>query len=82
MEQRNFTVSCLHGEMDGLERNIILCESYSGSSHVLITTNLLARGIDIQQVSLVINFYLPTNHKNYIHCIGRTGCFGRKRCGS
>lgn len=50
----------------------------SGSSRVLITTDLLARGIDVQQVSLVINFDLPTNRENYIHRIGRGGRFGRK----
>ena len=51
---------------------------YSGSSRVLITTDLLARGIDVQQVSLVINYDLPTNRENYIHRIGRSGRFGRK----
>jgi translation initiation factor 4A len=45
---------------------------------VLITTDLLARGIDVQQVSLVINFDLPTDRENYIHRIGRGGRFGRK----
>ncbi|KAG6613090.1 ATP-dependent RNA helicase eIF4A [Phytophthora cinnamomi] len=45
---------------------------------VLITTDLLARGIDVQQVSLVINYDLPTNRENYIHRIGRSGRFGRK----
>lgn len=50
----------------------------SGSSRVLITTDLLARGIDVQQVSLVINYDLPANRENYIHRIGRGGRFGRK----
>uniref|UniRef100_A0A2K5LGF9 ATP-dependent RNA helicase n=1 Tax=Cercocebus atys TaxID=9531 RepID=A0A2K5LGF9_CERAT len=49
-----------------------------GSTHVLITTDLLARGIDVQQVSLVINYDLPTNCENYIHRIGRGGLYGRK----
>lgn len=53
-------------------------EFRSGSSRVLITTDLLARGIDVQQVSLVINYDLPTNKENYIHRIGRGGRFGRK----
>jgi translation initiation factor 4A len=53
-------------------------EFRSGSSRVLITTDLLARGIDVQQVSLVINYDLPTNRENYIHRIGRGGRFGRK----
>jgi len=53
-------------------------EFRSGSSRVLITTDVLARGIDVQQVSLVINYDLPTNRENYIHRIGRGGRFGRK----
>jgi translation initiation factor 4A len=53
-----------------------LQEFRSGASRVLITTDLLARGIDVQQVSLVINYDLPTNRENYIHRIGRSGRFG------
>mmetsp|Transcript_37617 Transcript_37617/g.55408 ORF Transcript_37617/g.55408 Transcript_37617/m.55408 type:complete len:398 (-) Transcript_37617:43-1236(-) len=78
MQKRDFTVSCMHGDMDQREREIIMREFRSGSSRVLITTDLLARGIDVQQVSLVINFDLPTNRENYIHRIGRSGRFGRK----
>merc|ERR1711988_1998179 len=62
---RDFTVSALHGDMDQKERE-------------LITTDLLARGIDVQQVSLVINYDLPKGRENYIHRIGRSGRFGRK----
>jgi translation initiation factor 4A len=50
----------------------------TGSSRVLITTDLLARGIDVQQVSLVINYDMPSNRESYIHRIGRSGRFGRK----
>jgi len=78
MHRRDFTVSALHGDMDQKERDIIMREFRSGSSRVLITTDLLARGIDVQQVSLVINYDLPTNRENYIHRIGRGGRFGRK----
>jgi len=78
MQSRDFTVSCMHGDMDQKERELILREFRSGSSRVLITTDLLARGIDVQQVSLVINYDLPTNRENYIHRIGRSGRFGRK----
>ena len=56
----------------------IVKEFRSGSSRVLIATDLLARGIDVQQVSLVINYDLPANRENYIHRIGRGGRFGRK----
>jgi len=78
MQSRDFTVSAMHGDMDQRERDLILREFRSGSSRVLITTDLLARGIDVQQVSLVINYDLPTNRENYIHRIGRSGRFGRK----
>jgi len=78
MQKRDFTVSCMHGDMEQRERDIIMREFRTGSSRVLITTDLLARGIDVQQVSLVINFDLPTNRENYIHRIGRSGRFGRK----
>ncbi|VDO21513.1 unnamed protein product [Haemonchus placei] len=78
MTEQKFTVSCLHGDMEQMERDIIMREFRSGSSRVLITTDLLARGIDVQQVSLVINYDLPSNRENYIHRIGRSGRFGRK----
>jgi translation initiation factor 4A len=78
MKERKFTVSSINGDIDQRERDIIMKEFRSGSSRVLITTDLLARGIDVQQVSLVINYDLPTNRENYIHRIGRSGQFGRK----
>ena len=56
-----------HGDMDQKERDVIMREFRTGSSRVLITTDLLARGIDVQQVSLVINYDLPANRENYIH---------------
>lgn len=78
MHEKDFTVSAMHGDMDQKEREVIMREFRSGSSRVLITTDLLARGIDVQQVSLVINYDLPNNRENYIHRIGRGGRFGRK----
>jgi len=75
---RDFTVSAMHGDMDQGQRDVIMKEFRSGSSRVLIATDLLARGIDVQQVSLVINYDLPANRENYIHRIGRGGRFGRK----
>jgi len=75
---REFTVSAMHGDMERKTRENIMKDFRSGSSRVLITTDLLARGIDVQQVSLVINYDLPANRENYIHRIGRGGRFGRK----
>merc|ERR1711972_1181463 len=68
----------MHTELDQKERDLVMREFRSGSSRVLISTDLLARGIDVQQVSLVINFDLPANMENYLHRIGRSGRFGRK----
>lgn len=78
MRERDHTVSATHGDMDQNARDVIMREFRSGSSRVLITTDLLARGIDVQQVSLVINYDLPTQPENYLHRIGRSGRFGRK----
>ncbi|KAM0968122.1 hypothetical protein ACFX13_016840 [Malus domestica] len=78
MRSRDHTVSATHGDMDQNTRDIIMREFRSGSSRVLITTDLLARDIDVQQVSLVINYDLPTQPENYLHRIGCSGRFGRK----
>jgi len=78
MTDKDFVVSFMHGEMEQTQRDLIMREFRSGSSRVLITTDLLARGIDVQQVSLVINYDMPTNYENYLHRIGRSGRFGRK----
>lgn len=76
--QNDFTVSAIHADLSQQERDTIMNEFRTGSSRILISTDLLARGIDVQQVSLVINYDLPTNKENYIHRIGRGGRFGRK----
>merc|ERR1712187_266718 len=68
----------LHAELDQRDRDLVMREFRSGSSRVLISTDLLARGIDVQQVSLVINCDLPQSMENYLHRIGRSGRFGRK----
>lgn len=78
MKARQFTVSSTHGDISQQDRNVILEEFRTGSSRILITTDLLARGIDVQQVSLVINFDLPRDPECYLHRIGRSGRFGRK----
>lgn len=53
-------------------------EFRQGNSRILISTDLWGRGLDVQQVSLVINYDLPVNRELYIHRIGRSGRFGRK----
>ena len=74
----SFSVECIHGDMSQEERNKIMKEFREGTCRVLISTDLLSRGIDVQQVSLVMNYDLPNNIESYIHRIGRSGRFGRK----
>ncbi|CAF0886858.1 unnamed protein product [Adineta ricciae] len=78
MREANFTVSSMHGDMKQEERDAIMKEFRAGDTRVLITTDVWARGIDVQQVSLVINYDLPNSRELYIHRIGRSGRFGRK----
>lgn len=78
MREANFTVSYMHGSMPQKERDAIMAEFRAGQSRVLITTDVWGRGLDVQQVSLVICYDLPLNRELYIHRIGRSGRFGRK----
>eukprot|EP00746_Dinoflagellata_sp_MGD_P150199 gnl/MRDRNA2_/MRDRNA2_82116_c0_seq1.p1 gnl/MRDRNA2_/MRDRNA2_82116_c0~~gnl/MRDRNA2_/MRDRNA2_82116_c0_seq1.p1 ORF type:complete len:405 (-),score=11.74 gnl/MRDRNA2_/MRDRNA2_82116_c0_seq1:101-1315(-) len=78
MTSRDFMVSSTHGDMDQNSRDSIMESFRRGTSRVLITTDLLARGIDVQQVSLVVNYDLPSQPENYLHRIGRSGRFGRR----
>lgn len=78
LHQQGFTLEYIHGEMEVSERKKRMEDFRSGQVRVLISTDLLARGIDVQQVSLVINYELPVQRENYIHRIGRSGRYGRK----
>jgi translation initiation factor 4A len=76
--KRDFTVKSIHGGLDQEERNAIMQDYRHGTTRVLLSTDLTARGIDVQQVSLVINYELPNDKAQYIHRIGRTGRYGKK----
>jgi translation initiation factor 4A len=78
MRDAGFTLEFIHGEMDVSERKKRMQDFRSGGVRVLISTDLLARGIDVQQVSVVINYELPLQRENYIHRIGRSGRYARK----
>jgi len=78
MIERDFPVSLIHGDLQSEDRISIMQKFKQGHARVLITTDLLARGIDIQQISVVINYDLPRYKETYIHRIGRSGRFGRK----
>jgi superfamily II DNA/RNA helicase len=81
MKQDNFPVCCIHSNMDKNERNKAFRDFRTGVSRVMISSNVTARGIDIQQVSVVINFDIPRNVHTYLHRIGRSGRWGRKGTG-
>lgn len=81
MSQDGFPVSFIHGKMSHEERNDSFKKFRSGATRVLISTNLTARGIDVQQVSTVINFDIPRDVHSYLHRIGRSGRWGRKGMG-
>jgi len=81
MKEDNFPVSCIHSNMEKSEREQSFKEFRTGQSRVLISSNITSRGIDIQQVSVVINFDLPRDIHTYLHRIGRTGRWGRKGTG-
>ncbi|GMF82862.1 unnamed protein product [[Candida] boidinii] len=83
MRSKGHKVSILHSSLENDERDRLIDDFREGRSKVLITTNVLARGIDIPSVSMVVNFDMPVDkHRNpdpstYLHRIGRTGRFGR-----
>jgi ATP-dependent RNA helicase DDX19/DBP5 len=88
MAAEGHAVSLLHGDMTPAQRDAVIDEFRRGQTKVLLTTNVLARGLDVSQVSLVVNFDLPfitdpesgakyPDPETYLHRIGRTGRFGR-----
>jgi len=78
LSAQGFTLEYIHGEMEVGERKKRMDDFRSGTVRVLISTDLLARGIDVQQVSLVVNYELPVQRENYVHRIGRSGRYGKK----
>ena len=81
MSEDGFPVCCIHSNMDTKERDKAFNDFKSGSCRVLISSNVTSRGIDIQQVSTVINFDIPKDIHTYLHRIGRSGRWGRKGVG-
>lgn len=78
LRDNGYTIECIHGEMEIFERKKRMSDFRSGNARILISTDLLARGIDVQQVSLIVNYDMPYQHENYIHRIGRCGRYGRR----
>ncbi len=78
LKSQNFSITTIHGKMTQQERNDIVQEFRDGKTRLLLTTDLLARGIDVPQVNLVVCFDMPPDKETYIHRIGRCGRFGKK----
>lgn len=78
LKEQNFVVSVIHSKMQSTERTNIMKEFRNGETRILISTDLTSRGIDVQHVSVVINYDIPSNKETYLHRIGRSGRFGKK----
>jgi len=84
MTAEGHKVVSLHGKLETQERDAVMESFRQGKTKVLITTNVIARGIDVMQVNMVVNYDLPLDANNrpdpetYLHRIGRTGRFGRQ----
>ena len=78
MTAQGYPTSCIHGDLDKIERRRRMEDFKKGNTRVMVATDIIARGIDVQQLSLVINYELPPNRENYVHRIGRAGRYGRK----
>lgn len=78
MLQDNFPVCCIHSGMEKSERDAAFRDFKCGKHRVLISSNVTARGIDVQNVGIVINFDVPKDVHTYLHRIGRSGRWGRK----
>jgi superfamily II DNA/RNA helicase len=78
MRSDGFSVDCIHRNMNKVERETVFRNFRSGAIRFLVSSNITARGIDIQQVSVVINFDITSDVHTYLHRIGRSGRWGRK----
>ena len=78
LEKNNFVIAFIHGKMSQEERDNVIKDFKEGKSRILLTTDLLSRGIDIPLVNMVINYDLPASKEVYIHRIGRCGRFDKK----
>ena len=81
MIEDGFPVCCIHSNMDKSARDVAFADFRNGKYRVMISSNVTARGIDIQQISVVINFDIPKCVHTYLHRIGRSGRWGRKGVG-
>ena len=77
LDQHGFSVIALHGDMPQSKRNDMLAKFKANEAELLVCSDVAARGLDVSDVSHVINFDVPVNAEDYIHRIGRTGRAGK-----
>ena len=80
LQSKNFACSCIHSDMDQAERNKVIDQFRKGEQRILIATNIVARGFDFQNVSLVINYDIPKSAETYLNRIYRSVHFGCRGC--
>ena len=69
-------VGCLHGDLSQYQRDTVMNAFRKGKTNVMIATDVAARGIDVKDIDLVINYDIPDKMEYYLHRIGRTGRAG------
>ena len=77
LRSAGMSVACIHGDLEQNDRDRVMAKFRNRSTRVLIATDVAARGIDIENLDLVVNFELPSNEEVYVHRIGRTGRAGK-----
>lgn len=77
LRRRNYQVGCLHGDMSQDQRNAVIKKFRARDYSIVVATDVAARGLDIQDLTHVINFSLPEDHESYVHRTGRTGRAGK-----
>lgn len=81
LKKNNYPVVCIHRDMSTSDRHQSFMAFKEGTARLLISTDITARGIDVQQVGIVVNFDIPNDNESYLHRIGRSGRYGRKGVG-
>ncbi len=77
LAQAHISVASLHGDLEQVDRDRVMAKFRNGSTRVLVATDVAARGLDIQDLDLVVNFEMPSQPEMYVHRIGRTGRAGK-----
>jgi ATP-dependent RNA helicase DeaD len=78
LQARGYAAEALHGDLSQAQREQVMRRLRSGQSELVVATDVAARGLDIERISLVINYDIPCDTEVYIHRIGRTGRAGRQ----